>query len=314
MILFSQVREDPSVELNAIKLLNKNNLNVFIIASGGCTLLTLASLYANHINKVDALDINVEQIYLTQLKMALFYNLDKDKYLEFIEGRLDKYEIMQIFESLPLSNRCRKYWSENKDQLSYGINNIGKYEQLFRELKLSNFDYEKIFDKNYLSSIFGDSAVKHSNITSFSEHFEGILQIYKIYHDQPSDNYFYNQIINNNYQGDMPLYIKNYDNKNNLYVKYINNNLISYMKHNKEKYDFIHISNVTDWMDETHIINLLYDIHQRLIINGLLIIRRLNSDVIIKDILNKIKIYEIVNINTIDKTYFYKEVIVARAL
>ncbi len=38
-ILFSQVREDPNIELHVISLLEKNNdkLNALIVGSGGCT-------------------------------------------------------------------------------------------------------------------------------------------------------------------------------------------------------------------------------------------------------------------------------------
>jgi len=41
-VLFSQVREDPYLDLHVLSLIPKNQLEILIIGSGGCTLAGLA--------------------------------------------------------------------------------------------------------------------------------------------------------------------------------------------------------------------------------------------------------------------------------
>lgn len=304
MIQFSQVWQDPSVELKAVNLFNKDNIDFFIIGSGGCTLLSL--LNNINIKNLFVLDSNQEQIFLIQLKMMLYYNIEnKNKYILFIEGKLNHDEVNKIFYNLNLDEKCKNYWITHIDLIYKGINKIGNFELLLKNLVNNN---SNIIDNNY------SNLISNLSKTSFIEYFDIIIETYKIYYNNPTDNYFYNQIINFEYGNDLPLYLKNYNEKNNANIYYINHDLINFMNKTQKKFDIIQISNITDWMSEYKIIELLRDIYRRLNTNGIIILRRLSSDINLSDILNKINLYLIIDNNVIDKSFFYKEIIIARKI
>src|SRR5579872_5134227 len=105
-MLFAQVREDPMIELNVInKIINNSNnnesLSVACITSGGCTALSMLSKY---IKVIDCVDINVEQNYLTELKLALCLYFDtKLDVVNFMQGTNNKVEINDLLSTNLLS-------------------------------------------------------------------------------------------------------------------------------------------------------------------------------------------------------------------
>lgn len=313
MILFSQTREDPQVELKAIEYLKKDNIDIFLIGSGGCTLLSLLSS-VDKLRNIDVLDKNREQLYLIQLKMSLYYELEmSEMFLPFIEGRLNERFMWAILNNLKLLDKeCKQFWMRNINLIYEGINKIGTYEKLFRELVDSNFDYEKVFDRQKLANLFGFQAVNNTLKCQFSDHFEGVMDVYKLLYQYSNENYFYNQIMKGEYEGDMPLYLQNINRKNDAHVYYINDDLLNYMGYYNKKYDIIQTSNVTDWLDERDVVLLLKLLYKNLNKNGLIIMRKLNSDINLNDLIKRSGMFSIIDSTIIDKSYFYKEVIIAQ--
>jgi len=315
-ILFSQVREDPRIEMIAIKkyLKKSDKLNGLVVCSGGCTLLSILS---NNIDHIDVIDINPEQLYFVELKTQIcIYLNDKDKIINFIEGNYEPIDILNIYFAVRnnMSENARNYWNKHIELLCKGINKIGKFETLFASLVESNFDFDKVFDRKVLVNIFGENAVANSLNRNFNDHFNEVFKIYKTKYT-PENNYFYNQIINNKYTTDLPPYLNNIDNiiKNHHKMEYIADNILGYLMSSKsETYDFIQTSNISDWMNGKILSNLIKEIYRCLKPNGIVIMRRLNSDILLKDILqNK---FEILDIGIIDKSHFYSEVIVAKVI
>jgi S-adenosylmethionine:diacylglycerol 3-amino-3-carboxypropyl transferase len=66
-LMFGQVREDAAVDLFLVRQLQSPS-RLFVIASGGCTALSLLTVDSC---TVDALDISQAQIALVELKAAL---------------------------------------------------------------------------------------------------------------------------------------------------------------------------------------------------------------------------------------------------
>lgn len=315
MILFSQTREDPSVELTAIEYLNRDDLDIFIIGSGGCTLLSLVS-GTDKLRNIDVLDKNIDQLYLVQLKMSLYYDLKVNElYLPFVEGRLNETFMRAILNNLKLlDENCRQYWEKNINLVYEGINRIGAHEKLFRELVNTNFDYERVFNRQRLMDIFEFRDVDNQLKSQFSDHYEGVMDVYKLLYKSPDENYFYNQIMKGEYDGDIPLYIKNMDQKNDAHVYYIHSELLEYMSNTNKKYDIIQISNVADWMEKRNVILLLKLMYRNLNKGGLIIMRKLNGDINLNDIIKASDMYKIIDNTIIDKSYFYKEVIIAQKI
>lgn len=73
-IIFSQVQEDAATELRVLEDVNAKN--IFCIASGGCTALSLLSLNPD---KLLACDINPAQIALVEIKRAVLESLSPEE-------------------------------------------------------------------------------------------------------------------------------------------------------------------------------------------------------------------------------------------
>lgn len=103
-ILFSQVREDPKIELYVNSLIS-NKKRYLIVGSGGCTLFSLLSVLNEDEDVIiDVIDQNINQIFLIKLKLAIIthFNGDVNNILDFFEGNFCKDKYNEIFNLLNL--------------------------------------------------------------------------------------------------------------------------------------------------------------------------------------------------------------------
>lgn len=310
-IYFSQVREDPAIELSVCNMINDHNLNILMIGSGGCTLFSIIN---NNINNIDVVDINQSQINLILLKIEVISFLkNKYKFLDFIEGRFKKEEYDIIYNCIKnkLPTQCTDFWDDNMHLIYKGINSIGNYEKLFNELIDSKFNFKKVFNKENLITKFGINAISNSK-DNFSSHFEYILNRYKT-ECTPENNYFYHQILYGIYsKKDLPYYFDNFDNISTYKNKI---NLIradlSQKQLPDETYDIIHISNITDWMNNKIIDSFIQKIYKALKKNGFIIARKLLGNYNLKSKISEY--FSVINVPE-DKSFFYSEVVVGKKL
>lgn len=127
-VLFGQVREDAEVEQFLFRSLkSKAKQNVFAIASGGCTVLSLATVKEC---KVHAVDINPAQIYLCLLKTAALTRLGfGEAQLCMIQGAQPFYN--RISELLP--DEARQFF-ESGNLLVAPLNNCGVVDNRLKQL------------------------------------------------------------------------------------------------------------------------------------------------------------------------------------
>jgi S-adenosylmethionine:diacylglycerol 3-amino-3-carboxypropyl transferase len=320
---FSQVREDPAVEIEICNIVQPKS--ILCIASGGCTALTLATTYDNI--KIDAVDISQSQLYLCELKGALCVHYSTN--IEYIlicfqEKGMSCFLIQKLRDLLTrglITQECYDFWLCHPHYLNDGINQCGKFEHIFRQLVKSNFNFDTVFDNTNLISAFGENAVQYSTRESFSNHFRNVLSKYnRMYGDNTSCNYFYNQIICDKYNKDeVPYYIGKTTIDDINKIQYKNCNFIEYLKKCRDRqYDLIQTSNITDWLTVDDIRELLYELSRVCSSNGAVIMRRLNSDNSLYNIINSVlcqhtqfKLY-ICAETYIDKSFFYNEVVVLR--
>ena len=59
---------------------------------------------------------------------------------------------------------------------------------------------------------------------------------------------------------------------------------------------------------------LLQIVYEHLYKNGIVVMRRLNSDINLVNTLRESKLFKILEENVMDKSFFYKEVIIARKI
>lgn len=318
-LLFSQVREDPMVELSILDKLEKKGIkpDVLIIGSGGCTVLTMLN---NNVGKIHCIDQNLAQLYLIELKVAIlktFGTKNKQKILDFFEGRFTQKNCDDVLYKMSnhISSDCYKFWEKHINHLYNGINQSGVYEKLFVELVESGFNYKNVFSRENLIKKFGKDAVDNSKKNRFSSHFEQIVDYYSKNY-KPEDNYFYYQIVNNRYHPDnLPPYFDNIDGIKQNYNKldYINSDLVTHLKSvTPGKYKIIDVSNVTDWMSNKQLDEFMQLVYRCLDDNGYVVIRRLNGDYQLSKVV--LDYFKIIRGVPIDKSHFYKEVVVGQKI
>lgn len=342
-IAFSQVREDPEMDLIVLESIKTQNKKALMIGSGGCSVLTM--LLSQDLERIDVIDANPAQIELIKLKIAALRNLTTKEYIDFVEGHnslthLEKLKHDEFYN--------QSFWEDSRlSQIEYGINQIGVFEQLFKELRNSfsvnpmlvlnekewSDAFNKVFDRDYLTEVFGEEAVKYSMSQEFSDHFSRVMKN-AIEKYKGNSNYFLDQIFKGKYESDLPVYLEE-DNKavileNIGKMNFINQPFHDFIKQTSEQYDFIHTSNITDWLPLSMLDELYSDIKAHLRENGLVVSRRLNGDHSLNDVvlrtLNKKSVKEIETTSSYkvrfeiekdfdfkesDKSFFYNELVVA---
>lgn len=347
-ISFSQVREDPTIELRVIKQLAQTQnhpLRILIIASGGCTVLSLLS--CPNVAHIDAVDLNFAQLHLVELRRQALLHLPLEQQLDLIGAtkitqtkRVNLYN--QIASKLPTSTR--NYWDTRIEQIAFGVNQVGKFEQMFRELSASftasglnplrNPDtvtahplwqqiFETVFERNKLARIFGDAAVNYSMDRSFGTHFADVFA--KALHKYTTANYFLTQVWSDSYSyglDGVPLYLQP---NAQISIRELGTSRLHLHQgafaqkmlelSTTQPYDLIQFSNISDWMPPIDLDDMLKNAVNCLKPGGALIGRRLNGDHHLASFMAKhIYIDEQLNHELLesDRSFFYREVVVGR--
>lgn len=196
-----------------------------------------------------------------------------------------------------------------------GLNNI-YYGSVFEELfykSFANDSWDTQFSNSNLITHFTEDAVKYTN-NSFSTYFKDKCS--KMNANTP----FYNLLRNKKYEI-MPEYYKSISTIlcNWHKVTFVTGDILSFLEThnltNADKYDFMSLSNITDWLPADKCFKLYELIASNLSANGNVIMRRLLSENIITEQVLKTNILKINEkyskdgYSILDKTNFYSEVV-----
>jgi len=125
-LFFSQVREDPQLEIDALS--DVAGRKIVVVGSGGCTALSLASLGAC----VAAVDLNSAQNNLTELKYRALQHLSYEDALRFLGAlpasgtfRFRMWSTLAAHVSPP----CRDFWDERIRDIEKGVIGAGVTEK-----------------------------------------------------------------------------------------------------------------------------------------------------------------------------------------
>lgn len=332
-ILFSQVREDPTIDLECVDITAKNmsrKINTHIITSGGCTALNL--LPSENIHTLTSFDGNIAQNKLLNLKIAFLNSLNKQDYIDAISGKNSIAFYNLVSNTLSLASR--EFWNNRQDDISFGINRIGTFENLFRDLSkrlrsistdffsidLQNADHLKLWEEAFqtvfnhkkLALEYGENAVNFSMEKPFSKHFSDVFKKAQNKY-RGKKNYFLDQILFDSYINEAPDYIQNW--KNNSETKLITKtgHFINHLQNTPDhSIDFIQLSNITDWMPLNDANSIFVILKKKLAKGGGILCRRLNGDHHLETELAK---YFATDKNTnqrlleMDRSFFYSEVV-----
>jgi S-adenosylmethionine-diacylglycerol 3-amino-3-carboxypropyl transferase len=322
-LAFSQVREDWRIEWQILDLLQRRSahsqrpLRVLMVASGGCTALSL--LAHPSVGQIDAVDGNLAQLELVELRRSALLHLSSPEQLDLIgDGRAEglrstighrRSHRLVIYDQLRphLPAPTRTFWDARRGQIGAGVNQVGRFEQLFRELALAFSEqgfqpldnpneaiqsaqwrtiFGQVFERQKLVALFGEEAVNYSMDRSFGEHFATVFA-QAMTRFKPTENYFLTQIWADRYTpcpDGLPLYLQP------AALPAIQPNLSKLGLHLGKfveqlpqlaaagHYDLIQFSNLSDWMPLSKLDQMLSTIYSCLNPGGAVIGRRLNGD------------------------------------
>lgn len=126
-LMFGQVREDAAVDQFLVSQLQTPK-RLFVIASGGCTALSLLTIDGCN---VDALDISQAQIALVNFKASLFKHLGYAATKDACISDAHSY-FLQV--SSVLSPQTKQFFEARLDSLKSGLNNCGWVDQRMHQL------------------------------------------------------------------------------------------------------------------------------------------------------------------------------------
>lgn len=262
-VAFAVVREDPRLDLEVLDQLGARP-DVVMIASGGETALCLAARPLGSLLLVDA---NAAQLELVRQKWRLTQGDrevaltvlghrpgDRRPHLKDLEdGRLGPFELL-----------CE-----------LGLDYAGRYEAVFRDLQ-GHGDFQRSFSLAHLVALFGEGATQNPR-QSFADHFSQRTREAQQRPDAP-DNPFLNQVLYGHF-GRSP----GWDwltpwNPPRLKPAYRHGEMGAVLGSLPDQSaDFIHLSNILDWLSPQAATGVLQETARVLRPGGVTLIRQLNS-------------------------------------
>lgn len=144
-IVYSAANEDPLSEIKGLKL--HDNDRVLCVTGSGARVLDLLTQADCHIT---AVDFNVKQNYLLELKMAAYNHLDYEALLDFL-GVTPCSHRADLFTKIKddLGSDTALFWQEHPELISNGVLYQGVWERYMRSitqlLRLKKTTISKLF-------------------------------------------------------------------------------------------------------------------------------------------------------------------------
>lgn len=251
-VAFYYGREDSIVEVNTVKSINKEIVDVLMICSGGENAIGLLQCDKN-VN-ITALDINPNQIALAKAKINDMKILGclSSEIATFENGKFEK--LFTAFKSF-LSN----------DEL------LDIPRQKPHTLSKLHYVCDHVFSNSILEVIFTQEATKYSK-ESFSEHFFNVFknQIkYSSWHQHTNMACVLGQNLPIDYS--LPINPESS-------IDYFEGSFQDYFSNTNATYDMIDVSNISDWMSKDSVMTTLQLLYSQLNAGGYFIGRKLLGD------------------------------------
>lgn len=344
-IAFAQVREDVLIDQKIVDQLPKNSFGV-MIASGGCNSSYLA--HSEKFSRLTLVDINQSQIALNKLKFRLVEKYNQHDKLAILGHTLMEPKIRNdiLLEELNKLNYDPNILGPINFVSELGPDYVGRYELLFRRLQyeideqrlsdfllnLNDLDQQKFFLSNQLNyksklrlafnsvmkldnlvKIFGNEATQNM-VIPFAEHF--YLRTIEVIENIPNlNNPYLSQLLSSKFSGNNYYPWINLEQKPiDTEICYHMSSMIDALLASNDRFDFIHLSNILDWLTEKQATELLQIASEKLTPNGFIIIRQLNSKLDISKLCASLKwdLEEAESLHKQDRSFFYQKLYIGR--
>ena len=275
-VQFAVVREDPLIESTLLDSMQGSQ--VLLIASGGCTGFHL-SLHDPRLS-IDLLDPNPAQLNLIEKKISLMENASREALGRQMNVGTDSPQGLNACGNFESLFRCfRDFLFEfvaPKDRWISAFGSDQKLQDLLAKLSQSRYwtvAFELFFSDSLLNAVFGSKATQHARKGSYPSYFKNALES-GMKKPRASSNYFLHHIFLGHYlPGFEPGYLKKP--LSNLSFQLIEGPAESISDYGK--YDFIHLSNIFDWMDPSETALTAARISRQMKPGAKLLIRQLNN-------------------------------------
>ena len=332
-LAFAQVREDSLLDVQIIQKLG-SDLSVLMVASGGCTAAFLAT--CPNVSRIHIVDINPSQIALCKLKLKILQECSLKERLEIL-GHINIDAVTRkklLQEHLKELNYTEDVFGPIDQVSKNGPDYMGRYEYVFAALQeqlekhleslcfliyndcIPNKEIiielhnalKNVLTKPSLVALFGNDATQNA-IKPFSDHFfEQTLMIMKNTQLASSKNPYLQQMLLGKFKENVYYpWLTQVPNSNIPEIHYSQSNMLEILKKSNDKYHFIHLSNITDWLDEKQVYTLLKHTVNCLHKGGCVFIRQLNSNLNIPKLCNAL-IWDETFANHLlnqDRSFFY---------
>lgn len=340
-VRFCQVREDPALDQCVVRQLPKKS-KVLMIGSGGCTIAALAP--EPTIQTIHVVDPNHAQLALCRIKLHLLEHFETRMRTRLLgHDSMDHEQRLVASEDLANSFDIKlEDLGTLSDIAVLGLDYCGRYEAIFRairerflqqsELKLEELlslddtiaqknwltDHpffangladilNEVMDLPILQKLFGSEATRN-RITDFSKHFhERTLWCLNNFKAQ-SNPYLWQMLMAKNPLNHSVMWLQLPQQQSKITYRFLASSIQDYLVQVDEKFDYIHLSNVLDWLSEEEAHQLLESVWNILQNNGYTLIRQLNSDLAIRQLGDRFLWHsqESARLHANDRSFFYR--------
>ncbi|MCY4143583.1 MAG: DUF3419 family protein [Gammaproteobacteria bacterium] len=343
-IRFAQVREDPTLDMNVTRRAAATG-RVLLVASGGCTACALATM--PEVGELVLVDPNQAQINLAKVKLQLLRRCDMVERMQILgHAQMDVAERLRLCEQLIESGDVSAL-GPPETVAQRGLDFAGRYEAVFRAisdhmevvgddlsalLELSSVEQQKktlremprvretlfeaihdAMDLANLVTLFGKEATRNE-VQTFAMHFCE-RTIWAIENLPARSNTFLWQFLKSLCppQHSVP-WISMGPPETFPSIQSHVCSIEDFLQNSDGYFDYIHLSNVLDWLSTEDAGNLLQLTWERLVHGGYTLIRQLNSNLDIPSLADSFTwlTEDAEALHRIDRSFFYRKVHLAR--
>ncbi len=278
-VQFAVVREDPMVEAELVRLTNASS--VLLIASGGCTALTLQALFPDlHITLVD---FNPAQLERVREKMRALRETDTaTRHRRFNIGTSDPNGLNQngnfeslfrglrefIFDLVADESEIRALFEE-KDRLA-------NVSELLFSSQYWQVAFDLYFSDSLLNAMFGPDATQHAEPGSYPRYFQRLFEK-GLTSAAAFDNYFLHHVFLGYYlqrPASLPYYLLSPPTD---YCFQMIEGTLDRVP-DLQRFDIVSLSNIMDWMPLVEISALIGHLQREMKSGASVLYRQLNND------------------------------------
>ncbi len=277
-VQFAVVREDPMVEAALVRLANASN--VLLIASGGCTALTLQALFPDlHITLVD---FNPAQLERVREKISALHDIDSEtRHRKFNIGTSDPSGLNQCGNFESLFRGLREFIF---DLVADETEIRGLFEKKGRladvsEILFSNRYWSVAFDLYFsdslLNAMFGPDATQHAETGSYPRYFQALFEK-GLTSAGAFDNYFLHHVFLGYYlqrPASLPYYLS--APPTDYRFQMVEGTLDQVPE--LQRFDLISLSNIMDWMPLAESASLIGYLRNEMKSGATVLYRQLNN-------------------------------------